>query len=183
MIMPQIGPWVGLAVLVGPTQIDVFRAGSLEEKVRAIQRRAPIMRGMRPRPKGSHLYQLFRGHAPSYLARGAALIGDAVHVTNPTAGQGMTMAIEDGACLARHVAPLLAARADDVAIDRALLAYQRERRAANADLLRWSHWMGRFFSLGGILGDQMRSQVFAFGMTGMGRFIHRRVWNRVATRS
>jgi len=182
MIMPQIGAWVGLAVLVGPPQQDLFRAGVMERKVEAIWRRAPILRGMQPRLKGSHLYQLSRAHAPSYLARGAALIGDAVHVTNPTAGQGMTMAIEDGACLAREVGPVLAARADDAAIDRALFAYQRERRAANASLVRWSHWMGRFFSLGGNVGDEVRRRVFAFGMTPMGKLIHKTVWNRVGTR-
>jgi len=42
--------------------------------------------------------------------------------------------------------------------------------------------MGRFFSLGGNVGDQVRRRVFAFGTTPMGKLIHKTVWNRVGTR-
>ena len=108
-------------------------------------------------------------------------MGDAVHVTNPTAGQGMTMAIEDAAALARHVAPALDGGA--AAIDAALAAYQRERRPANASLLRWSHFMGQFFAMRGALGDHLRAGIFGFGQTATGQWIQRRVWGRVATRS
>ena len=109
-------------------------------------------------------------------------MGDAVHVTNPTAGQGMTMAIEDAAALARHAAPVIAAGADDGAIDAALAAYERERRPINAGLLRWSHFMGKFFAMRGAIGSELRARVFALGGHGVGQWIQRRVWNRVATR-
>jgi len=99
---------VALAVLVHKEEEAVFHGGSLEEKLAAIRRRSPLLAACRAFPKGAHLYKLARGHAPRYTARGAALLGDAVHVTNPTAGQGMTMAIEDAAALARHVGPALA---------------------------------------------------------------------------
>jgi 2-polyprenyl-6-methoxyphenol hydroxylase-like FAD-dependent oxidoreductase len=142
MVVPQRPGVVGTAVLVHPPQSDLFRAGSLEEKVAAIRDRCPLLASATPLPRHAHLYTLSRGHAPRYFARGAALMGDAVHVTNPTAGQGMTMAIEDAAALARHMVPAIAAGAGGDAIDVALAAYEQERRPINAGLLRWSHFMG-----------------------------------------
>jgi 2-polyprenyl-6-methoxyphenol hydroxylase-like FAD-dependent oxidoreductase len=109
-------------------------------------------------------------------------MGDAVHVTNPTAGQGMTMAIEDAAALARHASPAVAAGGDAGAIDAALAAYERERKPINAGLLRWSHFMGKFFAMRGAFGSELRARVFALGGHGIGQWIQRRVWNRVATR-
>jgi 2-polyprenyl-6-methoxyphenol hydroxylase-like FAD-dependent oxidoreductase len=172
---------VGSAVLVHPKEADLFRAGPLKEKVAAIRRRCPLLQGCAPLPRHAHLYPLSRGHAARYFARGAALIGDAVHVTNPTAGQGMTMAVEDAAALVRHVVPVLGAGGRT--LDAALAAYQAERRPANASLLRWSHFMGRFFAMRGGLGDGLRAGVFAFGQTAAGQWIQRQVWGRVATRS
>ena len=174
---------VGAAVLVHAPERDLFRAGSLDEKVAAMRARCPLLASARPLPRHAHLYALSWGHAPRYFARGAALMGDAVHVTNPTAGQGMTMAIEDAAALSRHVVPAIAAGADDVAIDAALAAYEGERRPINAGLLRWSHLMGKFFAMRGAIGSEVRARVFALGGHGVGQWIQRRIWSRVATRS
>lgn len=182
MTMPQTRTTVGAAVLVHAAQRSLFQAGTTDDKLAAIYERAPLLTGMRCPLKGAHLYRLHRGHATRYISRGAALIGDAVHVTNPTAGQGMTMAIEDGAALADLLAPLLAARATDARLDQGLADYEDTRKPANSELVRWSHWMGRFFSEGGELGDEIRRRLFAFGMTSVGKAIHRTVWNRVATR-
>lgn len=181
MLMPHKSGVIGAAVLVHPAEADLFRAGPAEAKAEAIRRRCAFLQGCQMIPRHAHLYPLSRGHAPAYFARGAALIGDAVHITNPTAGQGMTMAVEDAAALARHVAgPLKNGHAAD--LDAALAAYQLERRPANASLLRWSHVMGNFFALSGPVGDRLRADVFAFGATAAGQWIQRQVWGRVATR-
>jgi 2-polyprenyl-6-methoxyphenol hydroxylase-like FAD-dependent oxidoreductase len=183
MVMPQKPGVVGLAALVHAPESDLFRAGALEDKVAVLRARCPLLAAASPLPRHAHLYALSRGHAPRYFARGAALMGDAVHVTNPTAGQGMTMAIEDAAALSRHAIPAIAAGADDVEIDAALAAYEREQRPINAGLLRWSHFMGKFFAMPGAIGSEVRARVFALGGHGVGQWIQRRVWNRVATRS
>ena len=182
MVVPQRPGVVGVAALVHGPQMDLFRAGALEDKVAAIRARCPALASSAPLPRNAHLYALSRGHAARYVARGAALIGDAVHVTNPTAGQGMTMAIEDAAALARHAAPVIAAGGDVGAIDAALAAYQRERQPVNESLLRWSHFMGRFFAMRGVIGTELRARVFALGGHPVGQWIQRRVWSRVATR-
>lgn len=183
MTMPQRPGVVGVAVLVSPHQLQLFQSGTMEARLETIWERAPLLQGMGcVNPKAAHLYRLHRGHATRYIARGAALIGDAAHLTNPTAGQGMTMAIEDGAALARLTAHLLAARSSQSSIDLALLAYESERQPANRELVRWSHWMGRFFSAPGAMADTVRRRVFAFGRTSLGQLIQRRVWRHVATR-
>jgi 2-polyprenyl-6-methoxyphenol hydroxylase-like FAD-dependent oxidoreductase len=177
------GERVGLGVLVRAPEEELFRAGPLEAKMAAVRKRSPLFAGCRPFPQGAHLYRLARAHAPRYHARGAALLGDAVHITNPTAGQGMTMAVEDGAALARHVGPALAAGVRGAALDRHLRAYEHERRPANAALIRWSHVMARFYALGGTLGDWLRRGLFTLGGTALGRFLQRLVWSRVAARA
>lgn len=171
---------VGVAVLVRPAHEPLFRAGPIDEKLAEIARRVPLLAGCRS-ARGAHLYKLSRGHADRYVARGAVLLGDAVHVTNPTAGQGMTMAIGDAASLSAHVGPALAAGNEPRALDGPLAAYEEERRAANASRLRWSHWMSRFYALSGDAGDAIHRGLFSLGGSAFGRAVLDRIWSRVAS--
>jgi 2-polyprenyl-6-methoxyphenol hydroxylase-like FAD-dependent oxidoreductase len=182
LVVPQDDGRVGLGVLVRPNEEALFRAGALEDKLAAIGQRSRLLAGRRAFP-GSHLYKVWRGHSSRYVARGAALIGDAVHVTNPTAGQGMTMAIEDAAALARHVGPIVAAGGQLGLLDRALATYERERHPRNEAAIRWSHWMSRGYAFEGRVASALRRQVFALGATPLGQHVQRRVWSRMATRS
>lgn len=176
------GERIGLGVLVHERDAEIFRSGTFDEKVAVIRLRSPLFADCQGFAKGAHLYKLYRAHADKYVSRGAALIGDAIHVTNPTAGQGMTMAIEDAAALARHVGPVLARGATGVEIDNALLAYERDRRPKNANLIRWSHWMSRFYAMPGLRGDWLRRQVFGLGGTFLGQALQKAIWSRVAAR-
>jgi 2-polyprenyl-6-methoxyphenol hydroxylase-like FAD-dependent oxidoreductase len=182
LFVPQKQDRVGLGVLVRPEDEALFRGPDMAGKLAAIGRRSSLLRDRRAF-SGSHLYKLWRAHAPRYSARGAVLLGDAIHVTNPTAGQGMTMAIEDAAALARHLGPALLERASPERLDRSLAAYERERRRSNDIQIRLSHWMSRFYALGGPLGDATQRTVFAFGASGLGKAVHRSLWSRLATRS
>src|SRR5713101_6188084 len=128
-----------------------------------------------------HLYKLWRGHAPRYAARGAVLLGDAIHVINPVMAQGMTMAIEDAAALAHHVGPALACGAVNEDLDGLFAAYERERRPINAGVIRWSHWMRWGFALGGPGVDVLHRRVFGLANSPLGRVAQRMVWSRFAT--
>lgn len=182
LVVPQGGERVGLGVLVRGAEQELFRAGPLDAKQAAIGRRSQLLAGLRPFPKGAHLYALHRGHAQRYLASGAALMGDAVHVTNPTAGQGMTMAIEDAAALARQLGPVLASGFGGAALDRSLREYERERWPRNDAQIRWSHWMSRFYAMSGPVGDTLHRRIFALGASPLGQLIQRQLWRRMATR-
>jgi 2-polyprenyl-6-methoxyphenol hydroxylase-like FAD-dependent oxidoreductase len=174
---------VGLGVLVHRRDEGLFRASSVGAKLAEIQRRSPLFAGCAAFSRGSHLYKLSRAHAPRYAARGVALLGDAIHVTNPTAGQGMTMAIEDAAALARHVGSALCNGEKDARLDAQLRCYERERRPLNAALIRWSHVMSFFYALDVPLSDWLRRRTFALGNTSLGRWIQRRIWSSVASRN
>ena len=182
LVVPQGADRVGLGVLVRGDEEKLFRTGAIEDKLAAIGRRTRLLAGRQAFP-GAHLYKLWRGHAPRYVARGAALLGDAVHVTNPTAGQGMTMAIEDAAALARHVGPALAAGEGRRRLGECLAAYERERHPANAALIRWSHWMSRLYAFDGKIADALRRRAFGLGATPLGGLAQRAIWSRVATRA
>ena len=71
MIVPNRPGMVGAAVLVRPQDRELFRTGTLEEKVAAIRRRAPVLADVAPLPKNAHLYPLSRAHAASYRAAGS----------------------------------------------------------------------------------------------------------------
>jgi 2-polyprenyl-6-methoxyphenol hydroxylase-like FAD-dependent oxidoreductase len=180
LVVPQGADRVGLGVLVRPPEMALFRSGTLEAKLAAIARRSPLLAGRKPFPRGAHLYTLCRGHARTYVARGAALLGDAVHLTNPTVGQGMTMAIEDAGAIARHVGGALERRAP---LDEHLRDYEAERRPRNDALILWSHWLSRVYALGGPLGDPLHRSLFRLGASPLGRGVHRYLWARMATRA
>lgn len=183
LVVPQGDDRVGLGVLVRKHEEALFRAGALSDKLAAIGRRSRLLQGLAPFPKGAHLYSLSRGHAQRYVQSGAALIGDAIHILNPTAGQGMTLAIEDATALARWLGPTLCKGADDASIDRALSGYQRERWPKNDAQIRWSHWMSRFYALPGPVGDAVHHHLFRLGASALGQRVQRRLWERMATRS
>ncbi len=180
LVVPGEGR-LGLAALVRAEHETLFRSGSVQDKLEAIEPRSPLLAGRRASPAGAHLYKLWRAHALRYWARGAVLLGDALHVINPVMAQGMTMAIEDAAALARHVGPALAAGAGGAGLDRALEAYERERRPFNAAVIRRSHWMSRVFALRGPWADAVKRRIFQCADSSFGRVLQQSIWSRFAT--
>lgn len=113
----------------------------------ALVERAPILRGMRLHLDGAHVYELTRAHAETYVRDGVVLIGDAAHCTNPTAGQGMAMALTDAGALAAALEGVW--QANTAALDGALARYQASQWRTNQRLVRNSHWLARVYALRG----------------------------------
>jgi 2-polyprenyl-6-methoxyphenol hydroxylase-like FAD-dependent oxidoreductase len=94
------------------------------------------------------------GHAGSYVANGAALIGDAAHPMTPAGGQGANASIWDALALADAADAAL--RTNDVSRER-LLPYERLRHPVNDQSVSFSRVarrifrVGRFFPLGLVL--------------------------------
>lgn len=82
----------------------------------------------------SHVRRPF-GHAASYVADGAAILGDAAHPVSPAGGQGANAAIWDGLALADVAHEALTA--DDVSRQR-LARYETLRRPRNTASLRFT---------------------------------------------
>jgi 2-polyprenyl-6-methoxyphenol hydroxylase-like FAD-dependent oxidoreductase len=167
---------VGLAALIHKKDEKPFKSGPVEKKFSLIEHRSPLFKGRRPSKIGAHLYKLWRGHAQSYSARGAVLLGDAVHVINPVMAQGMTMAIEDAAALADFVGPVLASNGGATLIDRSFEDYEAFRRPFNQAVIRHSHWMSCLFATNGFLGEGIVSLVRLIRGFSLCEHIQARVW-------
>ncbi len=85
------------------------------------------------------------GHVGTYVADGAALIGDAAHPMTPAGGQGANASIWDALALADVADAAL--RAGDVSRER-LLPYERLRRPVNGKSVSISRLARRIFRLG-----------------------------------
>lgn len=88
------------------------------------------------------------GHVPSYVANGAALIGDAAHPMTPAGGQGANASIWDALALAEVADAAL--HAGDVSRER-LLPYERLRRPVNERSVSFSRTARRAFRSAGFL--------------------------------
>jgi 2-polyprenyl-6-methoxyphenol hydroxylase-like FAD-dependent oxidoreductase len=88
------------------------------------------------------------GHACSYVANGAALIGDAAHPMTPAGGQGANASIWDALALAEVADAAL--RTGDLSRER-LLPYERLRRPVNEKSLSFSRVTRRVFRIGRVL--------------------------------
>lgn len=88
------------------------------------------------------------GHAGSYVANGAALIGDAAHPMTPAGGQGANASIWDALALADVADAAL--RTGDVSRER-LLPYERLRHPINDESISFSRVARRVFRVGRFL--------------------------------
>ena len=105
--------------------------------------RVPWLVGARISRERAYIYPISRQLARSFVAPGAALVGDSAHTTHPAGATGMNLAISGAARLAEVVAPVLldgaSASNRQRALDDVLEAYDAERRPAAAAALERNH--------------------------------------------
>ncbi len=75
-------------------------------------------------------FRLKRQHAQSYIGDGLALIGDAAHMINPLAGQGVNLGFQDIDCLGRLIQAALQQQRPWYE-QQVLRQYSRQRRLTN----------------------------------------------------
>ncbi|EKD75374.1 MAG: 2-octaprenyl-6-methoxyphenol hydroxylase [uncultured bacterium] len=81
------------------------------------------------------LFPLAQQYAASYIAERIALVGDAVHVVHPLAGQGVNIGLLDAASLAQTITEAVR-DGRDFASRAVLRRYERWRKADNVEWLR-----------------------------------------------
>lgn len=117
------------------------------------------------------------GHAESYVAHGAALIGDAAHPMTPAGGQGANASIWDALALADVADAAL--RTTDVSRER-LLRYERVRRPVNDGSVSFSRVARRIFRFGRFFPPGMILPLIGRTMNAMG-WPQRKILNSFAT--
>lgn len=105
------------------------------------------------------------GHAGSYVANGAALIGDSAHPMTPVGGQGANASIWDALALADVADAAL--RTEDVSRER-LLPYERIRRPVNDESVSFSRIARRILRIGRFLPPAIVLPLIARTMNAFG---------------
>jgi 2-polyprenyl-6-methoxyphenol hydroxylase-like FAD-dependent oxidoreductase len=98
------------------------------------------------------------GPLPSFRRGRCVLVGDAAHAMTPDLGQGGNQAMEDAATLTSLLAPLCAVDAPvrDL-VDRALHAYDRDRRSRTQPIARRARKVGQVAQTRGRLTVPLRN--------------------------
>jgi 6-methylpretetramide 4-monooxygenase len=148
-------PWPGnegiLLMPLPPDRADDLFSQPPETFWSSLERVTPVAAALREQlqfPRDFRRVARPFGHAQSYVAAGAVLIGDAAHPMTPAGGQGANAAIWDALALADVADAAL--RSNDVSRQR-LLQYERVRRPCNAKSVSFSRAARRVFRAGGVL--------------------------------
>jgi 2-polyprenyl-6-methoxyphenol hydroxylase-like FAD-dependent oxidoreductase len=141
-MMPLPGPEAACIAIVRTPQADDTAA--LTTALAGLFPRsedAPVPLDALAFPQGFTRIRREWGHAASYGAPGAVLLGDALHPVSPAGGQGANMAIADAAVLAR----LILGNEPDL-----IPAYEAARRRANERGIRPSRMAAQMFAFTGV---------------------------------
>jgi 2-polyprenyl-6-methoxyphenol hydroxylase-like FAD-dependent oxidoreductase len=151
---------VGVGVLVEAGRAGYWLKMSDAQLSEVLAVRAPLLAGMQLHRQGSQVYTLSRSHAPYYHVDGAVIIGDAAHATNPTAGQGMALALMDAGVLAELVGPAL--QRGEHNLESYLPSFQAQQWPRNQQLVRTSHWLARVYALRGNHWHRLKTAAIRF---------------------
>jgi len=128
-----------------PESVKRLKALSPEALIDEMTATFPDCLGKITKILGVASFPLKRQHAQAYVKQGIALVGDAAHMINPLAGQGVNIGLLDAACLAEVL--LDAERADkDIADITVLKRYERLRRNENLKMMTVMDVFYRVFS-------------------------------------
>jgi 3-demethoxyubiquinol 3-hydroxylase len=94
---------------------------------------------------GAVSFPLKRMHAQRYVKQGVALVGDAAHIINPLAGQGVNIGLLDASTLA-EVLVQSQKKGENIAELKVLQRYEQIRRNENLKMMTVMELFYRFFS-------------------------------------
>jgi len=137
IFMPLPGERTALAFLMTQERYD-FYIKDPSQFYKTVKELSPLCESLEkthPFPGNYRLFHRPFGHAPRYVADGAALLGDAAHPVTPAGGQGANMSVADAMALAKVAEE--AFETNDFS-SKKLAAYEQMRREANQRSLQFS---------------------------------------------
>ncbi len=143
--LPLTGHFGSIVWYHSPDEVNRLKSLSLEELKNELVSAFPDCLGKVNKVLASASFPLKRQHAQNYVKPGVALVGDAAHMINPLAGQGVNIGLLDAAALAEV---LVEARKQGLDIsDMAVLKrYERLRRQENLKMMTVMDVFYRVFS-------------------------------------
>ncbi len=122
------------------------RAGNASALSSLLTHAAPDLRRLLEQVTAWQIWSLFDAPVRPMASNRIALVGDAAHPVLPFLAQGAALAIEDAAALATRLTHTVLA--DETALTRNLLRYDRERRPRAMNVQRAARSNGKTYHLG-----------------------------------
>jgi len=143
--LPLPGPYGSLVWYHSPDEVRRLQALPFEQLKQELLAAFPDCLGKIKAVLGVASFPLKRQHAQAYVKPGVVLVGDAAHMINPLAGQGVNIGLLDAAAL---VEVLIEAdnNGDDIASLAVLKRYEGMRRNENLKMMTVMDVFYRLFS-------------------------------------
>ncbi|WP_349431082.1 FAD-dependent monooxygenase [Methylomarinum sp. Ch1-1] len=143
--LPLTGNYASLVWYNSPDEVKRLKGLDQEALIRELTATFPDCLGGINRVLGVASFPLKRQHAQHYVKQGVALVGDAAHMINPLAGQGVNIGLLDAAALA-EVLVEADRRGENIADVAVLKRYEEMRRHENLKMMTVMDVFYRFFS-------------------------------------
>ena len=143
--LPLTGHYGSIVWYNSPDEVRRLKSLSDEALIDELTAAFPECLGKINKILGKASFPLKRQHAQHYVKPGAALVGDAAHMINPLAGQGVNIGLLDAAALA-EVLLEAGQQGEDIADIRVLKRYEAMRRQENLKMMTVMDLFYRFFS-------------------------------------
>lgn len=143
--LPLTGHYGSIVWYNSPDEVCRLKALSSEDLLRELTAAFPDCLGQVNAILGAASFPLKRQHAQSYVKPGVVLVGDAAHMINPLAGQGVNIGLLDAAALAEVLidANKQGLELGDVSV---LKRYEKMRRNENLKMMTVMDVFYRVFS-------------------------------------
>ena len=143
--LPLPGHYGSLVWYNSPDEVRRLKALSNERLLQELTQAFPDCLGKIKAILGRASFPLKRQHAQDYVKQGVVLVGDAAHMINPLAGQGVNIGLLDAAALAEVL--IEAYRSGKNIADLAVLKrYEQTRRYENLQMMTVMDVFYRVFS-------------------------------------
>ena len=132
--LPLNGNYASIVWYQSPDEVRRLQALSYEQLQAEMVAAFPDCLGEVKQVLGTASFPLKRQHAQHYVKPGVALVGDAAHMINPLAGQGVNIGLLDAAALAEVLVDAHK-RGKDIADIAVLKRYEAMRRNENLKMM------------------------------------------------
>jgi 2-octaprenyl-3-methyl-6-methoxy-1,4-benzoquinol hydroxylase len=143
--LPLTGHYGSIVWYHAPDQVSRLKGLPDEALLEELQNAFPECLGKINKVLGRASFPLKRQHAQHYVKPGVALVGDAAHMINPLAGQGVNIGFLDAAALAEVVLDA-DKKGEDIADAAVLKRYEKMRRNENLKMMTVMDAFYRVFS-------------------------------------